>query len=173
MKARQALQSLLTSRNYRRSYGLNNFCVLGAQPRMPVRAHLPGYRRFHVFRNAAIRMGIYTAVGLSLVFTGWLFLANRVPFLDRLALERNIAAAVVLCLFALIPILRFLRMPGHLLASGLVAWLIFSAYYRVLCMIFRKLVDWRGHLESSRSRCFSFQPSYGLINDENLPLCDA
>jgi hypothetical protein len=114
---------------------------------MPVRAHLPGYGRFHVFRNAAIRMGIYTAVGLSLVFTGWLFLANRVPFLDRLALERNIAAAVVLCLFALIPILRFVRMPGHLLASGLVAWLIFSAYYRVLCMIFRKLGDWNGAIQ--------------------------
>jgi len=114
---------------------------------MQVRAHLPGYRWFHVFRNAAIRMGIYTAVGLSLVFTGWLFLANRVPFLDRLALERNIAAAVVLCLFALIPILRFLRMPGHLLASGLVAWLIFSAYYRVLCTIFRKLGDWNGAIQ--------------------------
>jgi len=114
---------------------------------MQVRAHLPGYRWFHVFRNAAIRMGIYTAVGLCLVFTGWLFLANRVPLLDRLALERNIAAAVVLCLFALIPILRFLRMPGHLLASGLVAWLIFSAYYRVLCMIFRKLGDWNGAIQ--------------------------
>jgi len=114
---------------------------------MPVRAHLPGYRWFHVFRNAAIRMGIYAAVGLSLVFTGWLFLANRVPFLDRLAMERNIAAAVVLCLFALIPILRFLRMPGHLLASGLVAWLIFSVYYRVLCLFFRKLGDWQSAIQ--------------------------
>ena len=114
---------------------------------MPVRAHLPGYRWFHVFRNAAIRMGIYAAVGLSLVFTGWLFLANRVPLLDRFALERNIAAAVVLCLFALIPILRFLRMPGHLLASGLVAWLIFSVYYRALCLFFRKLGDWQSAIQ--------------------------
>jgi uncharacterized membrane protein YvlD (DUF360 family) len=109
---------------------------------MLVRAHLPGYRWFHIFRNAAIRIGVYTAVCLALVFTVWLFLANHVPLLSRLALERNIAAAVLLCLFALVPILRFLSMPGHLLASGLIAWLLFSSYYRVLCYFFRKLSDW-------------------------------
>jgi uncharacterized membrane protein YvlD (DUF360 family) len=109
---------------------------------MAIRAHLPGYRWFHVFRNAAIRVGVYTAVCLALVFTTWLILANRIPLLARLALERNIAAAALLCLCALIPILRFLSMPGHLLASGLVAWLIFSSYYRVLCLFFHKLSDW-------------------------------
>jgi len=114
---------------------------------MSVRAHLPGYRRFHVFRNAAIRIGVYEAVGLALIFTSWVFVANRVPFLDRFALERNIAAALLLCLFALIPILRFLRMPGHLLASGLVAWLIFSLYYQVLCLFFRRLGDWHGAIQ--------------------------
>jgi uncharacterized membrane protein YvlD (DUF360 family) len=114
---------------------------------MSVRAHLPGYRRFHVFRNAAIRVGTYVAVALSLVFTTWLFLANHIPFLDRFALERNIAAALLLCLFALIPILRFLRLPGHLLASGLVAWLIFSLYYRVLCLFFQKLGDWHSTIQ--------------------------
>lgn len=114
---------------------------------MSVRAHLPGYRWFHVFRNAAIRIGVYVAFGLALIFTSWVFVANRVPFLDRFALDRNIAAAILLCLFALIPILRFWRMPGHLLASGLVAWLIFSLYYRVLCMFFRKLGDWHGTIQ--------------------------
>ena len=114
---------------------------------MSVRAHLPGYRWFQVFPNATIRIGIYAAFGLILAFTTWLFLANRVSFLDRVALERNIAAGLLLCLFALIPILRFLRMPGHLLASGLVAWLIFSLYYRVLCLFFRKLSDWHSMME--------------------------
>jgi uncharacterized membrane protein YvlD (DUF360 family) len=109
---------------------------------MAIRAHLPGYRWFHIFRNAAIRIGVYTGVCLSVVFTAWLFFANRVPLLDRLALERNVAAAVLLCLFALVPILRFLNMPGHLLASGLLAWLLFSSYYRVLCYFFRKLSEW-------------------------------
>ena len=114
---------------------------------MSVRAHLPGYRWFQVFPNATIRIGIYAAFGLILVFTTWLFLANRVPFLERLAAERNIAAGLLLCLFALIPILRFLRMPGHLLASGLVAWLIFCSYYRVLCLFFRKLGDWHSTIQ--------------------------
>jgi len=114
---------------------------------MSLRAHLPGYRWFHVFRNVAIRIGVYVAVGLALIFTSWVFVANRVPFLDRFALERNIAAALLLCLFAMIPILRFLRLPGYLLASGLVAWLIFSLYYRVLCLFFRRLGDWHGAIQ--------------------------
>ena len=109
---------------------------------MSVRAHLPGYRWFHVFRNAATRIGVYTAVCLALVFTAWLYLANRIAWLDHLALERNVAAAVFLCLFALVPIIRFLTMPGHLMASGLIAWVLFSSYYRVLCFFFHRLSDW-------------------------------
>jgi len=110
---------------------------------MSVRAHLPGYRWFQVFRNAAIRIGVYTSVCLALVFTAWLFLANRLPLIERLAVERNVVAAVLLCLCALIPVFRFLTLPGHLLASGLVAWLLFSSYYRVLCLFFRHLSDLR------------------------------
>jgi uncharacterized membrane protein YvlD (DUF360 family) len=103
---------------------------------MQVRPHLPGYRWFHVFRNAAIRTGVYVGVCLTLVFTAWVVIANHAPFLEHFALERNIAAAAILCFLAAVPILRFLRLPGHLLASGLVGWLIFSLSYRALCMIF-------------------------------------
>jgi hypothetical protein len=106
---------------------------------MLVRPHLPGYRWFNVFRNAAIRTGVYVGVCLSLVFTIWLVVANHAPFLERFALERNIAAAVILCFLAAVPIFRFLRLPGHLLASSLIAWLIFSVSYRALCVIFRGL----------------------------------
>ena len=113
---------------------------------MSVRTHLPGYRWFHFFRNTAIRIGVYTAVCLALVFTVWLFIANRVQSLERLALGRNVAAAALLVLIALVPVLRFLNMPGHLLASGLVAWLLFSSYYRVLCLFFRNLSDWHSTL---------------------------
>jgi cytochrome bd-type quinol oxidase subunit 2 len=109
---------------------------------MPVRAYLPGYRWFHVFRNAAVRIGVYTSVCLALVFSAWLLLANRLPLIERLAVERNLVAAALLCLCALIPMMRFLTMPGHQLASGLVAWLLFSSYYRVLCFFFRNLSDW-------------------------------
>lgn len=109
---------------------------------MSVRPHLPGYRWFHVFRNAAVRTGVYVGVFLTVVFTGWLILANHLPFLNRFALERNLAAAALLGLLTLVPILRFLRMPGHLLASSLLGWLIFSLGYRILCLFYGRLSDW-------------------------------
>jgi hypothetical protein len=101
-----------------------------------VRAHLPGYSKLHVFKNAAIRTGVYSGLGLSLVLVAWLVVANRAPNLEQFALERNLAAAVALGLFAAIPVLRFLRLPGPLLASSLVAWSILSITYRLLCIYF-------------------------------------
>jgi hypothetical protein len=109
---------------------------------MSARSHLPGYRWFHFFRNAAIRTGVYIGVCLTLVFVAWLVIANHVPFLERFALERNIAAAAVLCFLAAVPVLRFLRDPGNLLASSLIAWLLFSIAYRALCLVFSRLSDW-------------------------------
>ena len=106
---------------------------------MLVRPHLPGYRWFHVFRNAAIRSGVYVGVCLTLVFSAWLVIANHAPVLERFALERDIAAAAILCFLAAIPVFRFLRFPGHLLASSLIGWLIFSLSYRVLCLIYHGL----------------------------------
>lgn len=103
---------------------------------LAVRAHLPGYDRLHVFKNAAIRTGVYAGVGLSVVLVAWVFVANRAPNLEAFALERNISAAVALGLFASVPILRFLRLPGPLLASSLIAWSIFAVTYRLLCVYF-------------------------------------
>lgn len=106
-----------------------------------VRAHLPGYSRLHFFKNAAVRTGVYAGVGLSLVLISWVFVANRFPGLEIFAKERNLAAAVALALFAAIPVLRFLRLPGPLLASGLVAWAVLSFAYRMLCVFFWGLAD--------------------------------
>ncbi len=103
---------------------------------MPIGAHLPGYGWFHVFKNLAIRVGVYIGVCLSLVLSSWIFVANRVPFLERFALERNLAAAALLGLLAVVPVLRFLRSPGNLLVSSLIAWTIFSLTYRLLCIFF-------------------------------------
>jgi hypothetical protein len=106
---------------------------------MLVRPHLPGYRWFHIFRNAAIRTGVYVGVCLTLVFTASIVIADNAPFLDRFALERNIAAAAILCFLALVPVFRFLRFPGQLLGSSLLGWFIFSLSYRGLCVTFRGL----------------------------------
>jgi hypothetical protein len=108
---------------------------------MTVRAHLPAYGSFHVLRNASVRTGVYVGFILSIVFSGWVIVANRLPLLDRFALVRNLAAVSVLGLIALIPVLRFWRMPGNLLASSLVAWVLFSLSYRVLCMLFVGLAE--------------------------------
>ena len=106
---------------------------------MSVRAHLPGYRRFRIFRNAAIRTGVYSGVCMSLVLVVWLFLANRVPFLEGFARERNLAAAVLLGVLALVPLLRFMRLPDRLLLSSLIAWGILSLTYRGLYVYFHAL----------------------------------
>lgn len=109
---------------------------------MSVRSHLPGYRWFRFFRNAAVRTGVYVGVCLTLVFVAWLVIANHVPFLERFALERNIAAAAVLGFLAAVPVLRFFRDPGNLLASSLIGWSLFTFSYRVLCTFFSRLSDW-------------------------------
>jgi len=103
---------------------------------MAVRAHLPGYSKLRVFQNAAIRTGVYAGLGLAIIFTLWVFVANRIPSLESFALERNLAGALALGLFAAVPVLRFFRLPGHLLASSLIAWGILALTYRVLCIYF-------------------------------------
>jgi hypothetical protein len=86
-----------------------------------------------------VRTGVYVGVFLSIVFSGWVIVANRFPLLDRFALVRNLGAVALLGFIALIPILRFWRMPGNLLTSSLIGWLILSLTYRILCMDFRGL----------------------------------
>jgi uncharacterized membrane protein YvlD (DUF360 family) len=110
--------------------------AFGSFALIAVRAHLPGYGRLHIFKNAAIRTGVYSGIGSSLVLVAWLVIANRAPNLEAFALERNLAASVVLGLFAAVPIIRFLRFPGPLLASGLIAWSITALTYRLLGIYF-------------------------------------
>lgn len=102
---------------------------------------MPAYTSFHAFRNVSVRMGLYVGVVFSIIFCSWVFVANRVPGLDRFALARNLVAVAVLALVALVPVLRFWRHPGNLLASSLVAWLIFSVTYRILGMDFPGLEE--------------------------------
>jgi hypothetical protein len=102
---------------------------------------LEEYTWLDVWHNTSVRTGVFTGVSLSVIFWTWVIVANRVPSFDQFALLRNFAAVAVLCLLALIPILRFWRWPGHLLASSLVGWFIFSVSYRLLCFYFVGLED--------------------------------
>ncbi|GAC1622476.1 MAG: hypothetical protein NVS9B13_15320 [Candidatus Acidiferrum sp.] len=111
------------------------------QGRMPVRPHLSGYGWLTLFGDPAVRTGIYTGVGLGFTFSVWIILANRALFLERFALERNQAAAVLLGLLAVIPVLRFYRDPGKLLISSLIGWSILTFFYRLLCAFFGLLSE--------------------------------
>lgn len=114
---------------------------------MFVRTNLPGSSRLDFLHNAAIHTGVYTGVCVSLVFTAWLVIANQVPFLERFAFERNVAGAGVFVFLAAVPVLRFLRWPGNLLASSMIAWVIFSVVYRILCLIYHNLGDWHSSFQ--------------------------
>jgi hypothetical protein len=103
---------------------------------MPLRPHLLGYGALRPVRSAALRTGIYVAICLSLVLAAWLFVANRVPFLERFAWERNLAAAAAAGFLALVPVLRFYRFPWRLFVSGITAWVLFSLVYRGFCIYF-------------------------------------
>jgi len=103
---------------------------------MPTLVKLPFFRSFFFLRNAAVRMGIYVGVFMSLIFAVWLIVANRTPLLEPVALERNIGAAALMAFFACLPILRFYRMPNELLLSGLLGWGLLALTYRILCFKF-------------------------------------
>ncbi|HKW32175.1 MAG TPA: hypothetical protein VJN92_04170 [Candidatus Acidoferrum sp.] len=129
---------------------------------MFIRTNLPGSRRLDFLHNAAIRTGVYTGVCLSLVFTAWLVIANQVPFLERFAFERNVAAAGVFVFLAAVPVLRFLRWPGNLLASSMIAWVVFSVVYRILCLIYHGLSDWHSPFSIFMAGAVSYMMSTTL-----------
>jgi len=108
---------------------------------MAVPPRLPGYEWFRFLRNAEVRVGIYTGVCLSLVFTVWLICANHVPALENVAEERNVIAAMILLFFASLPVLRFYREPSGMLFSGLLGWSLLAISYRLLSMRFYLLEE--------------------------------
>jgi hypothetical protein len=91
--------------------------------------------------DSAVRTGVWSGISMVLVFTAWLFIANRVPASERFALERNVVAASILAILFMVPVVRFMWHAGRLLASILAAWWIFSLVYRLLCIGFSALSE--------------------------------
>jgi hypothetical protein len=89
--------------------------------------------------DVAVRTGVYVGVGLSLILAVWIFLANRVPSLEKLALERNLVTIALLALVGLVPIARFLLLPAKLWICSLIGWTIFSVTYGLLSLAFSGL----------------------------------
>jgi hypothetical protein len=99
----------------------------------------PGGVVVDVLRSATLRTGVYAGVSLSIIFAAWLVIANRVAFLEPVAVVRNFVATSLLLAAASIPVLRFLRSPAEMLLSSVLAWGILTLTYGGLCLEFSLL----------------------------------
>jgi hypothetical protein len=94
-----------------------------------------------VIHDSGVRTGVYAGLAMVLVFIAWLFVANRVSALDRVAMQRNVVTAAILAILFMIPVVRFTWHPVRLLTSSVIAWSIFSLCYRGLCIPFSSLSE--------------------------------
>jgi hypothetical protein len=108
---------------------------------MGVDDRVPGKELDLVLHDTGVRTGVCSGVGLAITLIAWVYVANRVPGLERVALDRNVVAAAVMAFFFLVPIVRFMWQPGRLLVSSLISWSILTFTYRGLCMFFSALAD--------------------------------
>jgi len=90
-------------------------------------------------RSAAVHTGAYTGVLLGIVMFGALFVANRLPWLESRALERNAACYSLFVLIMLIPVARFLNRPLQMFTSAMIGWVIFVLCYYAADSDFRDL----------------------------------
>jgi hypothetical protein len=100
--------------------------IIGAKPHKP----LP---------RPALWTGLYTGTLLVMVMFGALVAANRLPWLDNRALERNAASYGLFVIFMLIPVVRFLNRPIQMFTSAMIAWVMFVIAYDIAGMFFRNL----------------------------------
>jgi hypothetical protein len=89
--------------------------------------------------HPVLRAGILVGIGLCILSGTWLLVANRVPFLDRFAVARNLAAAAVAGILLLVPVCRFRKSPGQLFLSGLIAWTMLTLGYGAMATQFPAL----------------------------------
>jgi len=89
--------------------------------------------------HPAIWTGLYTGALLTIVMLGALVAANRVPGLEKYALERNGASYSLFALFMMVPVLRFLKRPFQLFSSAMIGWVIFTLAYDFAGMYFPNL----------------------------------
>ena len=89
----------------------------------------------------ALWTGLYTGVLLVMVMFGALVAANRLPWLDNRALERNAASYGLFVIFMLIPVVRFLNRPIQMFTAAMMGWVMFVFAYDIAGMYFRNLFE--------------------------------
>jgi hypothetical protein len=91
--------------------------------------------------RSPLRVGIYSGALLVIVMLGALVAANRIPQLERYALERNAISYSLFMLFMLIPVARFWNNPLRMFGSAMIAWTLFAIAYDIAGMVFQNLFD--------------------------------
>lgn len=91
--------------------------------------------------HPALRTGLYTGALLVVVMLGALVGANRIPALERYALERDAISYTLFVLLMLIPIVRFWNRPLKMFVSGMIGWTLFVVAYDVAGMVFQNLFE--------------------------------
>ncbi|MGC2333595.1 MAG: hypothetical protein WA581_19245 [Candidatus Acidiferrales bacterium] len=91
--------------------------------------------------HPAWRTGIYTGALLIVTMLGALVTANRMPHLERYALERNAIFYTLFVLLMLVPVLRFLNRPKEMLTASVIGWVLFAGAYDLAGFYFHNLFE--------------------------------
>jgi hypothetical protein len=91
--------------------------------------------------HLALRTGIYTGALLVVVMLGALVAANRIPALERYALERNAISYSLFVMLMLIPVVRFWKRPLKMFVSAMIGWTLFVIAYDIAGMVFQNLFE--------------------------------
>jgi hypothetical protein len=81
--------------------------------------------------DPALRLGFGTGAGLIAVMILALLAANRMPWLDRYAVERNWISCIAFAAVMALPVARFLRAPALMFFSAIIGWLMFTMAYAI------------------------------------------
>ncbi|HTW23187.1 MAG TPA: hypothetical protein VMD78_06285 [Candidatus Baltobacteraceae bacterium] len=93
--------------------------------------------------HPALRTGTYTGALLIVTMLGALVAANRIPSLERYALERNAIFYTVFVLLMLVPVCRFINRPLQMFTASMIGWVLFVIAYDLAGMYFSSLFDVR------------------------------
>jgi hypothetical protein len=89
--------------------------------------------------GSVLRTGIYGGSLLIIAMLGALVTANRMPGLEKYALERNASCYTLFVLLMLVPAVRFLTRPVQMFASAMIAWVMFAGAYDLAGYYFHDL----------------------------------
>ena len=87
----------------------------------------------------AFSTGLYSGALLTLVMLASLVVADRIPGIERYALERNGISYILFLAVMAYPVCRFRNRPIQMFVAGMTGWVMFAAAYNLSGWYFRNL----------------------------------